>query len=216
MVMKWGHCIYTLVLVMVLVLRLGRLSGGSTVASALAYTRYVAVLFFFFILVHAWLTDYPHRLGKISLFLAWIFFVFTITCFHSINCAHKFGLWITCCSWSSCLCISYCTWYIFGVACEGLKALVSVIWIWVMKWSIFILLLHISSKVADNSSHFKVFRSFKLFNNILKLWLLYQISKLIEAFSTTFNLLNLILRYLKITKDQSWQGNIVIERFLSI
>jgi hypothetical protein len=39
---------------------------------------------------------------------------------------------------------------------------------------------------------------------------------LIEAFSTTFNLLNLILRYLKITKDQSWQGNIVIERFLSI
>ena len=216
MVMKWGHGIYALVLVMVLVLRLGRLSGCSAVACALAYTRYVAVLFFFFILVHAWLAYYPHRLGKISLFLAWIFLVFTITCFYSINCGHKFGLWITCCSWSSCLCVSYCTWYIFGVASEGLKALVSVIWIWVMKWSIFILLLHISSKVADNSSHFKVFRSFKLFNNILKLWLLYQISKLIEAFSTTFNLLNLILRYLKITKDQSWQGNIVIERFLSI
>jgi hypothetical protein len=39
---------------------------------------------------------------------------------------------------------------------------------------------------------------------------------LIEAFSTTFNLLYLILGHLKITKDQSWQGNIVIERFLSI
>jgi hypothetical protein len=93
---------------------------------------------------------------------------------------------------------------------------VSVIWIWVMKWSIFILLLHISSKVADNSSYFKVFRSFKLLNNILELGFLYQISELIEAFSTTFNLLYLILGHLKITKDQSWQGNIVIKRFLSI
>lgn len=132
MLMKWRHGIYILVLVMALVLRLSRLSCRPAVACALSNTWYVAVLFFIFIWVDACLTNYTHWLRKISLFLAWIFFIFTVTWFHPINCAHEFALWITCSPWSSCLSLTDCAWYIFSVACEWLKALMSVIWIRVM------------------------------------------------------------------------------------
>lgn len=216
MIMKWWHGIYTLVLVMVLVVGLGRLSCCSAVARALSRTRNIAVFFFIFILVYAWLTNYTHWLRKISLFLTWIFLIFPITCFYSIDCTHEFCLWITSCSWSSCLGLSDSTCYIFCIAGEGLKALVSIIWIGMMKGSIFILLLQISSKVAYNSGHLKVFWSLKLLYNILEFGLLNQIGKLIEALCATFNLFYLVLGNLKITQDQSWQRHIVIKRFLSI
>lgn len=216
MIMKWWHGIYTLVLVMVLVVGLRRFSSCSTVAHSLSRTRNIAVFFFIFILVYAWLTNYTHWLRKISLFLTWIFFIFTIACFYSIDCTHKFCLWITCCTWSSSLGFSDSTCYIFCIACEGLKALVSVIWIGMMKGSIFILLLQISSKVANNSCHLKEFWSLKFLYNILEFGFLNQISKLIEAFCATFNLFYLVLRNLEITQNQSWQRNIVIKRFLSI
>ena len=201
MIVKWRHGIYTLVLVMILMLRLSRLSCRPAVARTLSYTRYVAVFFFIFVLMAARLTDNPHWLWKISLFLAWIFFIFPITCFYSIDCAYKFGLGIACSPWSPSFSINYCAWYIFCIASKWLKALVSIIRIGVMKCGSFILLLHISPEVTNNSRYFKEFWSLKFFNNILELGFLYQISELIETFCATFNLFNLVLWNLKIAQD---------------